>query len=209
MLTGAGITYSATVTASAPGSGRPRGTVGFFDWASSIPTCGAIALTSSRSSCTTTAPLQAGLHHMTAKYRGDTGFAPSASTPSTVRTLYGMGAFRGPLLQHGTLHRANPLHVWFRLENSNGSLVTAARVKQLSDAGGLTVILAGPGADVTASCMWRAVPSPHVGCTLNVPAGVHRGASYTVTAYEVIGGKRFAIPAVGRSGHDPVTISFT
>jgi len=80
---GQSVTFTATVTANAPGSGTPTGTVDFYDTATNTDlTPGGVTLSSGTATFSTTS-LAAGNHTIKASYSGDTNFiASSASTGS-------------------------------------------------------------------------------------------------------------------------------
>jgi hypothetical protein len=78
---GVSVTFTATVTGTAPG-----GTVAFKDGASTIANCGAVALTGSgnaRAAACSTAALTVGTHSITAVYGGDAANASSTSNTVT------------------------------------------------------------------------------------------------------------------------------
>ena len=72
---GEAVTFTATVTAAAPGSGTPTGTVAFYDGATELASR---ALTSG-SAAFTTSTLALGTHAITAVYSGDGNFTGSTS----------------------------------------------------------------------------------------------------------------------------------
>jgi hypothetical protein len=72
---GQSVTFTATVSAGAPGSGTPTGTVSFLDGASTLGT----ATLSSGSATLTTGALAVGGHAITVVYGGDTNFSTSTS----------------------------------------------------------------------------------------------------------------------------------
>ena len=77
------VTYTATMTGSAPGSGHPSdGTVAFFDGGTAIAACSTQALTNGVASCTQTYP-SGGTHTITATYSGDNGYLGSTSSGFT------------------------------------------------------------------------------------------------------------------------------
>ena len=76
---GQSVTVTATVTAAAPGSGMPTGTVTFYDDSTSL---GSMTLNNG-TAILTTAALVAGSHAITASYGGDTNFTGSTSTAIT------------------------------------------------------------------------------------------------------------------------------
>jgi hypothetical protein len=70
------LTFTASVSAAAPGSGIPSGTVSFLDGTTPVAT---VALDGSGTATFTTSSLTVGTHSMTAVYNGDTNFTTSAS----------------------------------------------------------------------------------------------------------------------------------
>ncbi len=75
---GQSITFTATVTAVAPGSGSPTGTVTFVDAGTGV-TLGSVSLANGRAALTTTA-LPLGSQTITATYNGDTNFVNSGAS---------------------------------------------------------------------------------------------------------------------------------
>src|SRR5207253_2294510 len=69
------VTFTATVSAVAPGAGTPTGTVTFQDSATTLGTAALAAGSASLS----TAALAAGVHPITVSYGGDANFTASAS----------------------------------------------------------------------------------------------------------------------------------
>jgi hypothetical protein len=76
---GDGVTFTATVSAVAPGAGTPTGTVEFKDGASTITGCAAVALVAGSASCGPVTDLSTSTHSITAVYSGDTDFTTSTS----------------------------------------------------------------------------------------------------------------------------------
>src|SRR5206468_4476251 len=75
---GQSVTFTATVTVTAPGAGTPTGAVNFLDGATNIGTCSLPA--AAPFSCTfSTAALSVATHLITATYVGDANFATSTS----------------------------------------------------------------------------------------------------------------------------------
>jgi hypothetical protein len=72
---GQAVTFTATVSAVAPGRGTPSGTVTFLD---GTATLGSFTLNGGQSTLTVSA-LSVGIHSITVRYSGDTTFAPSTS----------------------------------------------------------------------------------------------------------------------------------
>ena len=78
------VTFSAAVSANAPGSGTPTGTVDFFDTTTNVDlTPGGVALVSGMASFATTS-LAAGPHTIRATYSGDGNFLSSSGNAGTV-----------------------------------------------------------------------------------------------------------------------------
>ena len=71
------VSFTATVTANAPGSGMPTGTVTFFDNGTMFDTKVLVA----SQAASTTASLSVGIHSITVAYGGDGNFNPSTSAP--------------------------------------------------------------------------------------------------------------------------------
>ena len=72
---GQSVTFTATVSANAPGSGTPTGTVTFKDGAATLGT----ATLAGGSATFTTSALAAAIHSIAAVYAGDTNFTASTS----------------------------------------------------------------------------------------------------------------------------------
>ncbi|MGC3996301.1 MAG: Ig-like domain repeat protein [Anaeromyxobacter sp.] len=99
---GTAVTFTATVTAVAPGSGTPTGAVTFSDGGTSLAT---VALAGGQATFTTSALAQ-GAHAIGAAYGGDARFSPaSAALTQTVQPppRYGFAGFLSPLSAAGTL----------------------------------------------------------------------------------------------------------
>jgi Bacterial Ig-like domain (group 3) len=79
--TGQKVTYTATVTASSPGSGSPSGSVAFTDAGAQISGCGSMTVTGGVARCSVTyADTGGSPHPITAGYKGDGNYTASAST---------------------------------------------------------------------------------------------------------------------------------
>ena len=81
-VSGQAVTYTATVTANAPGSGTPTATVTFQDGGVNIAGCVNQALLAGATTCGVTYP-GVGSHSITAIYSGDPDFLPSTSATLT------------------------------------------------------------------------------------------------------------------------------
>jgi hypothetical protein len=79
-LSGQTVTFTATISVTAPGSGSPTGTVAFKDGTTTL--CAASAVSSGQATCAVGLPT--GGHSVTAVYSGDSSFTGSTSSPVTV-----------------------------------------------------------------------------------------------------------------------------
>jgi len=115
------VTYTATLSAVAPASGTPTGTVAFLDGASTIPGCATQALVAGMASCSVTYTV-AGSHAITAVYSGDPNFAASTSAPlnqqvvlaestTTVTSPASSWAAGQPGIFEATVFPVGPAHV--------------------------------------------------------------------------------------------------
>ena len=75
---GKSVTFTATVTANAPGSGTPTGKVAFHNGAAAIAGCGGVTLVAGVATCTTAA-LTVGLHSISGVYNGSSNYVTSTS----------------------------------------------------------------------------------------------------------------------------------
>ena len=76
------VTFTATVSVTAPGSGTPTGTVQFRDNGVAIAGCTSVAVSNGQAQCST-GTLSVGSHSITAVYSGDTNFTASTSATLT------------------------------------------------------------------------------------------------------------------------------
>src|ERR1019366_4586051 len=79
---GQSVTFTATVTANAPGSGTPTGKVAFDSGAAAIAGCGGVTLVAGVATCTTNA-LTVGAHAITGHYNGSANYVTSTSAVLT------------------------------------------------------------------------------------------------------------------------------
>ncbi len=86
---GQAVTFTASITVSAPGAGTPTGTATFFDGANSL---GASTLNSSGVAVLLTSSLGAGSHSITAQYGGDSNFVSSTSNSIAQSVVVGVPA---------------------------------------------------------------------------------------------------------------------
>jgi large repetitive protein len=77
---GEGVSFTVTVSAAAPASGTPTGTVAFLNGASTVAGCAAQPFVSGMASCNVVYP-GVGAHTIIAVYSGDANFAGSSSAP--------------------------------------------------------------------------------------------------------------------------------
>lgn len=83
-VSGQAVTFTATVTAVAPGAGTPSGSVTFSDNGTSI---GTAPLSGGQAALPATTTLTVGAHPITAQYTGDANFAGSMSAPALTQTV--------------------------------------------------------------------------------------------------------------------------
>jgi hypothetical protein len=76
---GQSVTFTATVSVTAPGAGTPTGTFSFLDGGNPIAGCTGVAIAAGQAQCVTTA-LTAGNHTITAAYSGDGNFSTSTGS---------------------------------------------------------------------------------------------------------------------------------
>jgi len=141
------VTFTAKVTAIAPGAGLPTGTVTFKDGATTLGT-GALANVGGTATGTfTTSSLSAGSHPITATYGGNTTFLTSTSAPLTQTVSYVFSGFQTPLTTAGTLQSptnsgtqsfSRVLPIKWQLTDGNGATIT-----DLKSANPLSVTYAG------------------------------------------------------------------
>jgi type II secretory pathway pseudopilin PulG len=94
------VTYTATVTATSPGTGNPTGSVKFFDGGTAIGTCTSQALTGTSTDTATCtvfyAAIAIGSHTITAQYLGNTGmYSASLVSGSIAETVNASSAYSG------------------------------------------------------------------------------------------------------------------
>ena len=83
---GQSVTFTATVTATAPGSGTPTGPTGTVTFMDGSTTLGSATLSGGKAKLTTKI-LSVGSHAITASYGGDTNFSTSTTSPSLNQTV--------------------------------------------------------------------------------------------------------------------------
>ena len=112
---GQSVTFTATVSANAPGAGTPTGKVAFKSGGTNIGGCGSVTITAGVATCTT-ATLGVGSHAIVGAYGGSTNFQVSTSSVLTQTVNQGATAtvvalVREPVRQrpdraiHGHRHR--------------------------------------------------------------------------------------------------------
>lgn len=131
------ITFTATVSAVAPASGAPTGTVAFYDGNTQI---GTAKLNASAQGTVTISSMSVGSHSVTAVYAGDNNFSGSTSSPLTQAVIYqplGTNCLGGPGHQILQPINADGSSVWkqgrtvpaqFRVCDANGVSVGTANV---------------------------------------------------------------------------------
>jgi len=80
VIVGAPTAVTATVAATAPGSGVPTGTVDFTEGGTSLTGCAAVTLVAGAATCSYT-PTTTGAHTLEAVYGGDADYTTSTATP--------------------------------------------------------------------------------------------------------------------------------
>ena len=162
---GHSVTFTATVSVTAPGAGTPSGTVTFKDGSTTLGT-GALMLVSGHMTATyATSTLTVGGHQITAVYGGSADFAvsPSSALTQTVSTVPG-----APIGVTATAGLAAAVVTWTAPSTTGGLPVT-----------GYTVT-SSPGAK---TCAWISGP---LSCTVsNLTPGT--AYTFTVTATNATG----------------------
>ena len=135
-VVGQSVTFTAAVSAAAPGSGTPTGQVMFYDGTTKIDT----ATLSSGSASYSTSALAVGRHSITVQYNGDTDFTTSTSATITQTvTQTALATLKGEVYNDisgdGTLQAGDPgLSGWtVRLLNSSNSVVTTVSTDSSGD----------------------------------------------------------------------------
>jgi len=88
-VVGQQVTYTATVSVTAPGSGTPTGNIEFFDGGTAISVCGDTTgnpLSGTSATCAVTYPAS-GSHTITAKYLGAANYNASGTSPSITQVV--------------------------------------------------------------------------------------------------------------------------
>jgi hypothetical protein len=140
-IVGQAVTFTATVSVQAPGSGTPTGTVAFSADAVTIAGCGAQSLAGGQATCTTSA-LGVGTHGVVANYNG--GTSTGGSTGSTTQAV----GYAFALLYNATSpsRAGSTLSLKVELQNSAGADLSASSVTVT----GLCVVVQ-PATDCAAS----------------------------------------------------------
>ena len=79
-MTGQSVTFTATVSATSPGSGTPTGIVQFKDGSGTLATCGAVALSAGSATCSASFNASASPRTISAVYAGDNDYLTSTSS---------------------------------------------------------------------------------------------------------------------------------
>ena len=142
-LTGSNVTFAATLTAVAPGSGTPTGTVQFY--ADSAPLGSPVALAGGVAGLST-ASLSPGTHALSAQYPGDGNFFGSTASLSPNQTINSPPAATDVVLQR------------YPDSGAKVSVATLLADNTGPDSGVLTLLSAGPestnGGTVVVSGNW-------------------------------------------------------
>ena len=99
------VTFTATVTVNAPGTGTPTGLVTFFNGSTPI---GSGALNGSAQATFSTAVLPVGSNAITAIYHGDANFSASPVSPATTETVNLRASTTGVVLNPTTVSAGQP-----------------------------------------------------------------------------------------------------
>ncbi len=124
------VTFTAAVSAVAPGAGTPTGAVAFRDGATLLAT---VPLVGGQASFVTST-LAAGSHSITAAYGGDGNFLPSSSGAVIQAVTYTFTGFLSPLTAAGTIssptvsgsaNLGNAIPIKWQLQDGAGNYVTS------------------------------------------------------------------------------------
>ena len=150
---GDGVTYTAAVSATAPGAGTPTGFVVFLDGSTPIAACNSdfgVPLTGSAEATCTTSYFVAGSHTITASYQGDTDFTGSVSGPLT-QLVEGIAT--------SVSASASPSTTVFGQNTTITATVPAAATGTVTFTGpGDAVLCTAPVTDGSATCDTTALP---------------------------------------------------
>jgi hypothetical protein len=117
------VTFTATVSANAPGSRTPTGSVDFVDTTTGTD-LGTVTLSSSGTASVTVANLAVGSHVIVAAYAGQGIFLGSNST-LTQQVDYQFSGFLPPLSQNLTFGLNRTIPIKFQLTDFNGNPITS------------------------------------------------------------------------------------
>jgi hypothetical protein len=120
------VTFTAVVSANAPGSGTPTGTVQFQ--VDGINVGSPVMLVNGRATWTTPS-LPAGPHTITAVYSGDGNFL-GCSGQASQAVHYHFGGFQTPLTPGGSYSLGRTLPITWQLTDANGSYISSLSAVQ-------------------------------------------------------------------------------
>ena len=184
-IVGASVTFTATVTGSAP-----TGTVNFKDGATSIAGCAAVALAGSgnaRTATCATAALVAGTHSVTAAYSGNAGNL--ASTSSALSQVVNAGAVATSTTVATSLTPSNAgASVTFTAAVTGAAPTGTVNFKDgaTSIAGCAAVALAGSGNTRTATCATAALAAGTHSITASYSGNAGNLASASAALSQVV-----------------------
>ncbi|HVB08780.1 MAG TPA: Ig-like domain-containing protein [Bacillota bacterium] len=119
------VTFTATVTVTAPGAGTPTGSVTFADGATTLGTAALSTTNGTTAATLTTSKLPAGPQTITATYGGDTDFTGSSAS-LTQRVQYVFVGLLPPGDHHRTVDPNETLPITFHLLDAHGQPVRGA-----------------------------------------------------------------------------------
>ena len=164
---GQSVTFTATISVTAPGSGSTSGTVTFNDNGTPISGCpGTVG--SNQATCSTSS-LSIGTHSITAIYSGDTNFAASPASPAVTQQV-------NKAATTVTLTTSQP--------GGAGNLVTLdAIVTGNTNAfpSGTVAFKRGAATTVPPSCTLVMLTTSSGECTVQIPLGATGPATFTAT----------------------------
>jgi type II secretory pathway pseudopilin PulG len=205
------VTYTATVTATSPGTGNPTGTVEFFDAGTAIAGCTAQAVTFTS---TDTAACQAtynttGSHVITVQYLGNPGtYNPSALSPSITQVVNASSSYAG----NSTGNLSSTAN-YYLINGPSGGSITSTDNSYSSGVAttltSLTFTISGPSATSQTAVLGLIAGSSWspTGLTCTIAGGSNLTSCQIVVSVSVLATDYTNIEVVG--GVDAITGSWT